>query len=972
MLSNLGFARSRKQARVPSSFKPSTTEFLSMVQIRTLVLAGAASLASIVAAVPATAMQAPSAQARPEFPPFAKISEGFTEVPAPEGTKGLYRIWVNKKEQRAIAELPRNFEEQELFLAWTVAGGIQQAAVQVGDQYAKFKRFGKRLALVEPNYATISTGDSESRSATGRVFTDRVITETPILTMGPGGGPIIDLNQMFVSGARTFFGRQVTGANNRLVTVAKAKAFPKNVELQYEMPLANGRFATLAYSIAEIPARSAYKPRKADDRVGYFTTSIKDLGDPSADTPWNRYINRWHLEKADPKLKISPPKEPIVFYVEHTVPVRYRRWVRDAILEWNDAFEAVGFDNAIVVNQQDATTGTHLEKDPEDARYNFICWTNADMGFAIGPSRVHPKTGEILDADIVMDEGFISGWVDTWARQVPQEEVEALGTETMDWLAARPQYDPRVILSDPHEQALVAQSIRDRQEALAGQGLRGIHPSLDGLGKLVAGAGQDGEAIESPIHACTACTNTARKAHDVGFMRMNADLLGLVGPRLDADGGQDLDGVPEEFIGPLLKEVIMHEVGHTLGLRHNFKGSQLVSYQEMNTEGFDGPISSSVMDYLPVNIAFGEEVSQGPWTTTTIGPYDMWAIAYGYSPEGTDKVMERANEPELRYATDEDTMGPDPMARRFDHGENPLDYADSQVALVTELRTRILDGMVEEGEGWVKARRAYEMLLSKHRQAVGVASNWIGGTTINRVKKGMELDPIQSIPADQQRRALKLVLDITMYDEAFGLTPELLKKMTVEKWFDAGGMRDAGRDATFPVHQSISNVQAVALTQILNPSTMNRVFDNEFRAAGEEDVLSVPEVMDMVKAAVWTELEERPGGKMTAADPYVSSLRRNLQRSHLERVIDLAGENNGFGASSTAVSSLSRMQLRDLNEQIIETLSRDGNRLDPYTKAHLSDAKATIDRVLDSRYIYNQASEGGGGGGLRMLFGREG
>ena len=85
----------------------------------------------------------------------------------------MYRLWVNKKDQRVIAELPRMFE-QELFLAWTVAGGIE-SAVQTGDQYAKFKRFGKRLALVEPNYATISTGDSESRSATGRVFTDRVM-----------------------------------------------------------------------------------------------------------------------------------------------------------------------------------------------------------------------------------------------------------------------------------------------------------------------------------------------------------------------------------------------------------------------------------------------------------------------------------------------------------------------------------------------------------------------------------------------------------------------------------------------------------------------------------------------------------------------------------------------------------------------------------------------------------------------------
>ncbi len=944
-----------------------------MVSTRTLLISGLAGLAASLVALPAVAMQGPprAAQKGQEFPPFEKISEGFVEVSAPEGTRGLYRLWRNDKTQQVIAELPRNFEKQELFLAWTVAGGTSQSAVQVGDQYAKWKRFGKRLALIEPNYATISSGDKQSKDATNRVFTDRVITEVPILTMGPGGGPVIDFNTMFVKGAGTFFGRLASGANTRLVQIVKAKTFPGNVELCFEMPSGGraAKFAKFYYSIAEIPARSAYKPRSADDRVGYFTTSIKDIGDPSADSPWKRYINRWHLEKADPSLKVSPPKEPIVFYIEHTVPVRYRRWVRDAVLEWNDAFEEVGFDNAIVVYQQDATTNAHMDKDPEDARYNFICWTNADMGFAIGPSRVHPKTGEILDADIVMDEGFISGWVDAWDRQVPHAEMESLGSETIEWLASRPQYDPRILSLPPSERAEAAKALSSRFEELRDQGVRGMHPSLDGIGKLIAGAGEDGSAIESTVHACTACQNSARKAHDVAFMRMNAEILGLMGPRLDAEGGQTLDGVPEEFIGPLLKEVIMHEVGHTLGLRHNFKGSQLLSYEEMNAEGFDGPISSSVMDYLPVNIAFGDNVVQGPWTSTTIGPYDVWAIAYGYAPGDTKEILARAGEPELIYATDEDTPGPDPMARRFDHAENPLDYADAQMMIVEELRGRILDGMVDDGESWAKARRGYDMLLYKHRSAVGVASNWIGGSTVNRVKKGMDADPIESIPADQQRRALMFVLDSTMQDEAFGLSPELLRKMTVEKWYDDGGLRDVMADATFPVHSRIGSVQRSALTGILNPSTLNRVYDNEFRADGEE-VLTVPEIMDTVKGSVWTELDARPAGKTTSTDPYISSLRRNLQRSHLERMVDLAGESNGFGATSATVASLSRQQLRELDQEIGEVLSRDGDKLDPYSKAHLADAKAIIDRVLNSDYIYNQASGGGGGmNPLMALFG---
>ena len=107
------------------------------------------------------------------------------------------------------------------------------------------------------------------------------------------------------------------------------------------------------------------------------------------------YINRWHLQKRDSKLKLSPPKEPIRFYVEHTAPVRYRRWIKAGIDYWNKAFEKVGLVDAIVIEYQDASPDSraHMEKDPEDVRYNFIRWLNNDVGTAIGPSRVHPETG---------------------------------------------------------------------------------------------------------------------------------------------------------------------------------------------------------------------------------------------------------------------------------------------------------------------------------------------------------------------------------------------------------------------------------------------------------------------------------------------------------------------------------------------------------------------------------------------------
>ena len=223
----------------------------------------------------------------------------------------------------------------------------------------------------------------------------------PIVAETPNKATVIDMADLLLGHAPKFFGfgsRFGGGIDTRYIKLREiktAKAFPHNVEIAFEMPFGStGQLKTLHFSISEMPDHTGYTPRKADDRVGYFTTAFDDLGKFKKDETRTRYINRWHLEKADPSLKFSPPKQPIIFYVEHSTPIRYRRFVKDGVLYWNKAFEKVGLVNAIEVYFQDARTGTHMEKDPEDVRYNFVRWLSNNQGTAIGPSRVHPLTGE--------------------------------------------------------------------------------------------------------------------------------------------------------------------------------------------------------------------------------------------------------------------------------------------------------------------------------------------------------------------------------------------------------------------------------------------------------------------------------------------------------------------------------------------------------------------------------------------------
>lgn len=196
------------------------------------------------------------------------------------------------------------------------------------------------------------------------------------------------MRDLLVGRAREFYGGTAGAANGRpSATLVKAKAFPENIEITWEMPAAGSRLQQFHYSISLIPESTGYKPRVADERVGYFTTVYRDLGKFRDDEKWVRYINRWRLEKRDPDRKLSPPKEPIIYYIEATTPVRYRRYVRDGILSWNKAFEKVGILDAIEVRQQDAESGAYMDIDPEDVRYNFVRWLANDMGTATGVVR---------------------------------------------------------------------------------------------------------------------------------------------------------------------------------------------------------------------------------------------------------------------------------------------------------------------------------------------------------------------------------------------------------------------------------------------------------------------------------------------------------------------------------------------------------------------------------------------------------
>ena len=347
-----------------------------------------------------------------KFDDFDQVVKGAKEY------EGLFKLY--QKDDHLYAEIQPHQFDQPLLCPIAVARGIGMGGdtLNFGEQWVLvFHRVGDKVHLVRRNvHFQAKKGSADRQGRRDHLHRFRADGAAhPEHPPASASSVLINLNDIFMT---DFAQLGLGGFDANRSVWHKVKAFPRNIELEVaatycgggrgDDSVIDGRGTTVVihYGLCQLPD-GGYQPRLADDRVGHFLSVVKDFSSDSRDTTFVRYVNRWRLERAepvDPKNpgKLSAPKKKIVFWIEKSVPDEYRAYVREGILEWNKAFEKIGFRDAIEVRQQE-----NEDFDPEDINYNTFRWITTDRGFAMGPSRANPLTGEILDADIIFDASMV-------------------------------------------------------------------------------------------------------------------------------------------------------------------------------------------------------------------------------------------------------------------------------------------------------------------------------------------------------------------------------------------------------------------------------------------------------------------------------------------------------------------------------------------------------------------------------------
>jgi hypothetical protein len=373
------------------------------------------------------------AQERPGRPEQTTEPKPYDKVITKEAKSDPGIFAVHTIKEKVFYEIPKSELDKEFLWVSQIARttlGVGYGGQAAGNRVVRWERKGNRILLRNVAYDVVADSKLPVSRAVQASNNDTIIMAFNVEAFGKDDAAVIDVTRLFTTEVTEFSARtrlRARGFDASRSFIEKTKSFPTNIEVEVSQtytsppdvtpaggggpapapppnPFAQGMRAgtnatvVMHYSMVKLPEKPMM-PRLFDERVGYFTVRQMDYGVDEHRAPQRTYITRWRLEKKDPNAELSEPVKPIVYYVDPATPTKWVKWIKKGIEDWQPAFEAAGFKNAIIAKDAPSKTEDPYW-DPEDARYSVIRYLPSTIENASGPHVSDPRTGEIIESDI--------------------------------------------------------------------------------------------------------------------------------------------------------------------------------------------------------------------------------------------------------------------------------------------------------------------------------------------------------------------------------------------------------------------------------------------------------------------------------------------------------------------------------------------------------------------------------------------
>jgi hypothetical protein len=760
---------------------------------------------------------------------------------AAETDRGLFD--VHSVDDTLYFEIPDSLLGRDMLLVSRIGKvpvgfpGFSPAGVKTGEQVLRWERRNDKVLLRAVSYANVADDTTAVSISVEANNFGPIIGAFDVEVEGPGGRSlVVDVTDFYLSDTpaltglrrsqRTDFGVRALDRDRSFINYARS--FPLNVDVRHTMtyeasePPAQERSGTMSMemhqSMVLLPAEP-FRPRYADRRVGWFSITQTNFGLDEQKAATQTFIRRWRLEPSDPDAyrrgDLVDPVKPIVYYIDPGTPERWVPYVKQGVEDWQAAFESAGFSNAIIARDPPST-----EDDPEwsaqDVRYSVVRWAANTTRNAQGPSVSDPRTGEIIESDIV------------WYHNHMRSYRNRLMIETG---AANP--DAR---------------------------------SLD---------------------------------------------------------------IPQQLMGETMRQVIAHEVGHALGLPHNWIASAAFPVDSLRSPSFteEFGVAASIMEYARQNYVAqpGDGVTR---FVRKIGPYDHYAINWGYriipdarTPEDEKAtldawILERAGDPVYRFGPVGQPNN-SPEIQTEDLGDDPVRASQYGIANLKRVLPNLPAWTAAEGKDYGDLAELYGELVGMWNRYTGHVRTVVGGVTENMKATDQGGAVYEPVSGDRQREAVAFIVEHVFTDVGWLNEPEILNRI----------------EGTGAVAR-IEAIQARNVNALLDPVRMERMTE---AALVDEDAYTLDEFFEDLREGVWSEL---------GTGDLVSTYRRSLQRTYLGRLAwlmeDREDEDDGPDLAKSDIRPLARAQLGTLRAAASE--ADPGDELSRY---HLEDVVARIEAILE-------------------------